>query len=330
MSRADSHPRPSRPPTISRSRGCGRHRSPFRHVVLARRSATDIYVTLGSSGRVQVLPMVIDVAARLGYQVLIATAGRPNSIDASRLPRHVYVADYLPGTWRLADQSWWFRTAAARPLQLWRSTPGPWHRIQPDQYRDDGHRGGRRILLLRAGTVDREQLRAALTRLDSEPSFTTSAARLGTNSPTNAARRSPRSSSERSRIERDRHEPNANPNVMLAVLTTVADAPHHHDRLRFASVVTVQRVELERVSDLVRDRQFSARFQRGCTGHHGHLPDQERRRASTSSTAATGLAGRRNQVGARTRTRRGPVHQCELKVSFFRPFWGTTGSSPGR
>ncbi|MES1157681.1 MAG: glycosyl transferase family 1, partial [Haliangium ochraceum] len=53
-----------------------------------------LYVTLGSSGRIQRLPLVIDVAAELGFQVLVATAGRGHP---GAVPRHVYVADYLPG-----------------------------------------------------------------------------------------------------------------------------------------------------------------------------------------------------------------------------------------
>ena len=58
------------------------------------RSGRRFYVTLGSSGRVDRLPVVVDVAAELGYQVLVATAGRSN---LGAVPRHVHVADYLPG-----------------------------------------------------------------------------------------------------------------------------------------------------------------------------------------------------------------------------------------
>ena len=53
-----------------------------------------VYVTLGSSGRVQLLPMVLDAATSLGCQVLVATAGRIR-LDAP--PPHVFAADYLPG-----------------------------------------------------------------------------------------------------------------------------------------------------------------------------------------------------------------------------------------
>jgi UDP:flavonoid glycosyltransferase YjiC (YdhE family) len=53
-----------------------------------------VYVTLGSSGRVERLPLIVETAASLGCQVVVATAGR-GALEA----RHpdVHVADYLPG-----------------------------------------------------------------------------------------------------------------------------------------------------------------------------------------------------------------------------------------
>jgi UDP:flavonoid glycosyltransferase YjiC (YdhE family) len=52
------------------------------------------YVTLGSSGRVDRLPLVIEVLGELGVQTLVATAGRA---ELPPLPPHVYAADFLPG-----------------------------------------------------------------------------------------------------------------------------------------------------------------------------------------------------------------------------------------
>ena len=54
-----------------------------------------IYVTLGSSGRAELLPVVLEALARLPVTVIAATAGhaRPDII-----PGNAYVADYLPGT----------------------------------------------------------------------------------------------------------------------------------------------------------------------------------------------------------------------------------------
>jgi UDP:flavonoid glycosyltransferase YjiC (YdhE family) len=52
-----------------------------------------VYVTLGSSGLVDRLPLVVEAAASLGCQVLVATAGRLR-LQASA---NVHVSDYLPG-----------------------------------------------------------------------------------------------------------------------------------------------------------------------------------------------------------------------------------------
>jgi UDP:flavonoid glycosyltransferase YjiC (YdhE family) len=52
------------------------------------------YVTLGSSGKISLLPTVIEAIAALPVNVLVATAGR---IRLNSLPGNVWVADYLPG-----------------------------------------------------------------------------------------------------------------------------------------------------------------------------------------------------------------------------------------
>lgn len=131
-----------------------------------------IYVTLGSSGRVQRLPLVIDAAASLGYQVLVATAGRS---DPGVVPDHVYVADYLPG--ELAARraavvvSNGGSTTGYQALSEGRPVLGIAFNL--DQYLAMGaieHAGAG--LLLRAGNVDRDQIRVALARLVSEATFT--------------------------------------------------------------------------------------------------------------------------------------------------------------
>jgi UDP:flavonoid glycosyltransferase YjiC (YdhE family) len=137
-----------------------------------------IYVTLGSSGRIERLPLVVDVAAGLGYQVLVATAGRS---ELGAVPRHVYVADYLPGH------------LAARRAALVVSNGGSTTGYQAlaegrpvlgiaanlDQYLamtsiQDAGAG----LLLRAGTLTREVLADALPRVVSEPAYTHAAGQL--------------------------------------------------------------------------------------------------------------------------------------------------------
>lgn len=52
-----------------------------------------IYVTLGSSGKVEVLPSVLSALARLPVRVLLATAGRA----APQLPDNVTARDFVPG-----------------------------------------------------------------------------------------------------------------------------------------------------------------------------------------------------------------------------------------
>jgi UDP:flavonoid glycosyltransferase YjiC (YdhE family) len=140
-----------------------------------------IYVTLGSSGRVDLLPLVIQAAASLGLQALVATAGRAR-LDVSALPAHVFVADYLPGH------------LAARRAQAVLSNGGSTTGYQAlaearpvlglpfnlDQYLamtaiGDAGAG----VLLRAGTADQATIRAGLQRVLEDPAFAAGAARLG-------------------------------------------------------------------------------------------------------------------------------------------------------
>lgn len=60
-----------------------------------------VYVTMGSSGRVELLDLVFDALADLGVEVVASTAGA--ALRGGRRP-HVRVADYLPGA-RVAARS---------------------------------------------------------------------------------------------------------------------------------------------------------------------------------------------------------------------------------
>jgi UDP:flavonoid glycosyltransferase YjiC (YdhE family) len=53
-----------------------------------------IYVSLGTSGRIDLLPVVLDAVTDLGLSALVATAGRA---DIRPIPGRLWVADYLPG-----------------------------------------------------------------------------------------------------------------------------------------------------------------------------------------------------------------------------------------
>jgi len=53
-----------------------------------------VYVALGSSGREELLPVVLKALGGLSVSVIVATSGRPLPPD---LPPNAYTADYLPG-----------------------------------------------------------------------------------------------------------------------------------------------------------------------------------------------------------------------------------------
>jgi UDP:flavonoid glycosyltransferase YjiC (YdhE family) len=53
-----------------------------------------VYVTLGSSGRAELLPAVLEALARLPVTVIATTAGR---IKLASVPDNALVSDYLPG-----------------------------------------------------------------------------------------------------------------------------------------------------------------------------------------------------------------------------------------
>ena len=65
---------------------------PFWHAIDTARPS--VYVTLGSSGDLGALPVVIEALASLPVNLLVATAGRCRLRD---MPDNVYVADFLPG-----------------------------------------------------------------------------------------------------------------------------------------------------------------------------------------------------------------------------------------
>lgn len=53
-----------------------------------------IYVTLGSSGRSDLLPAIVEALARMPVTAILATAGR---FEFERVPDNIFVAPYLPG-----------------------------------------------------------------------------------------------------------------------------------------------------------------------------------------------------------------------------------------
>jgi UDP:flavonoid glycosyltransferase YjiC (YdhE family) len=130
-----------------------------------------VYVTLGSSGRVQLLPMVLDAATSLGCQVLVATAGRIR-LDAP--PRHVFAADYLPGD--LAARraavviSNGGSTTGYQALAQGRPVLGLPFNLDQSLASQAIARAGVG-LVVRAGLADAKNVAGALSRLLAEPSF---------------------------------------------------------------------------------------------------------------------------------------------------------------
>jgi UDP:flavonoid glycosyltransferase YjiC (YdhE family) len=70
---------------------------PQRVEELLRSEQRFVYVTLGSSGRVKLLGVVLDALAGLGLRALVATAGRLPAAELAHLPASACVTDYLPG-----------------------------------------------------------------------------------------------------------------------------------------------------------------------------------------------------------------------------------------
>ncbi len=137
-----------------------------------------VYVTLGSSGRADRLPLLVEAAASLGCQVVVATAGRAR---LGALPRHVFAADFLPG--ELAARR------AAVVISNGGSTTGYQALAEgrpvlgiPSNL--DQHLASQAIqrtgagLVVRAGAASSQGVAAALSRLLVEPSFTEQARRL--------------------------------------------------------------------------------------------------------------------------------------------------------
>lgn len=54
-----------------------------------------VYLTLGSTGQVKYLPLLIEALAQLPITLLVATAGR---LTLANVPENVFAADFVPGT----------------------------------------------------------------------------------------------------------------------------------------------------------------------------------------------------------------------------------------
>jgi UDP:flavonoid glycosyltransferase YjiC (YdhE family) len=145
------------------------------------RGAPLIYVTLGSSGRVDLLPLVLDALADLPLIVIASTAGRGR---LSRVPPNARVAAYLPGSEAAARASLVICNGGSLTTQqaLLGGTPVLGLVSNMDQHMNMGAvaRLGAGELL-RAGSATAFSIRAAVDRLLGERSYSAAASRLAEN-----------------------------------------------------------------------------------------------------------------------------------------------------
>lgn len=137
-----------------------------------------VYVTLGSSGRAELLPEVVAALGQLEITALVSTAGAPLP---DRIPSNVFMAPYLPGE----------RCVARADLVICNGgSPGACQALLQgvpvigiasnlDQYLNMASVvkcGAGQIL--RAGTCDAEQLRTLIEQLLAKPNYREAAAAL--------------------------------------------------------------------------------------------------------------------------------------------------------
>jgi UDP:flavonoid glycosyltransferase YjiC (YdhE family) len=135
------------------------------------------YVTLGSSGRADCLPAVLDGMEGLGLALCVATAGR----TPTRGRAHVHVADYLPGSAAAARAALVVCNggSASAYQALAEGTPVLGIASNFDQFlgmsaiRDAG--AG---ILLRASTVTPARVNEAARKVLEDPSFRSAATRV--------------------------------------------------------------------------------------------------------------------------------------------------------
>jgi UDP:flavonoid glycosyltransferase YjiC (YdhE family) len=137
-----------------------------------------VYLTLGSSGDMAVLPTVLEALDGLPLRCVLATAGRASP---QRLPSNVLLADYLPGA-LVARQSRFVITNGGSSTgyqALAAGVPVLGIPSNLDQYlaMQAITRAGAGIML-RSGGLTKDQLRKAAVRLLDAPAITAEARRL--------------------------------------------------------------------------------------------------------------------------------------------------------
>lgn len=138
-----------------------------------------VYVTLGSSGRSDLLAMVLKALADLPVTVIAATAGR---VKLGEVPSNAFVADYLPGEAAAAraavvicnggSPTTQQALAAGKPVIGLAGNLDQHLNMSAVERADAG-------VLLRAAKTRETAVREAVSRVISQPSYSHAAARMG-------------------------------------------------------------------------------------------------------------------------------------------------------
>ena len=137
-----------------------------------------VYISPGSSGNTRATLDIINTAAEMPVTVMAVTAKRLNPAD---LPKSVYVADYLPGSWAVQQAQVVVCSGGSAPSHQALAAGRP---ILGIPYNMDQYYSMETIvragagLLVRSGKVSPRAIRRSLQRLLDEPGFARSAKRL--------------------------------------------------------------------------------------------------------------------------------------------------------
>ncbi len=137
-----------------------------------------VYVTLGSSGKVELLPIVLAALGELSVQVLVATANR---ITLPRVPPNVTVCPFVPGELVAQHAALVISNGGSTTSYqaLSRGTPVLGIASNFDQYLAmQAIEAAGAGLLLKARTLDKAQVIAGVRRVLSDPGYVTRAQAL--------------------------------------------------------------------------------------------------------------------------------------------------------
>jgi len=134
-----------------------------------------VYVTLGSSGLADLLLVVLRAVEALGFQAMVATAGR---VAVTELPPHVHAADLIPGDLAArraclvvsngGSTTGYQALAAGRPVVGVASNLDQYLAMQAIEKAGAG-------VLLRAGSLDEGAARLGLEKVAGDPSYAAAA-----------------------------------------------------------------------------------------------------------------------------------------------------------